>query len=125
MGSMRHAPRLLALVLALAVAASACSSAQVNVGAGVAAAPASGSTVSGGSVSVHAHGGSGLATVLIAMFLLAGVANDLKEERPFPSPSALIPANTPPVPALARERRVSEQDCTRPIDWTAGNLRCK
>ena len=120
--------RLASLLIAVAFAASACSSAQVNVSAGaagVAPATAAGTTVSGGSVSVHAHGGSGLATVLIAMVLLAGVVEDLKENRPIPSPSALIPANTPPAPELARERRVAEQDCTRPIDWTAGNLRCK
>jgi len=30
-----------------------------------------------------------------------------------------------PPPELAPDRIVSEQDCTRPIDETAGNLRCK
>jgi len=29
------------------------------------------------------------------------------------------------VPPLDPERKVSEQDCTKPIDLTAGNLRCK
>ena len=28
-------------------------------------------------------------------------------------------------PELAPDRRVSEQDCTRPIDDAQGNLRCK
>ena len=28
-------------------------------------------------------------------------------------------------PELAPDRKVSEQDCTRPIDPTLGNLRCK
>ena len=30
-----------------------------------------------------------------------------------------------PPPELAPDRIVSEQDCTKPIDETAGNLRCK
>ncbi|HZM37236.1 MAG TPA: hypothetical protein VFC18_22450 [Burkholderiales bacterium] len=30
-----------------------------------------------------------------------------------------------PPPELAPDRVVAEQDCTRPIDETAGNLRCK
>jgi hypothetical protein len=32
------------------------------------------------------------------------------------------PRNAPP---LADKRKVSEQDCTRPVDPQAGNLRCK
>lgn len=28
-------------------------------------------------------------------------------------------------PPLARERDVSEQDCTKPVDLTRGNLKCK
>jgi len=30
-----------------------------------------------------------------------------------------------PVPGMEASRRVNEQDCTKPIDLTAGNLRCK
>jgi hypothetical protein len=30
-----------------------------------------------------------------------------------------------PVPAMEASRKVNEQDCTKPIDLTAGNLRCK
>jgi hypothetical protein len=30
-----------------------------------------------------------------------------------------------PVPAMAPEREVHLQDCTKPIDLTAGNLRCR
>lgn len=29
------------------------------------------------------------------------------------------------VPPLASDRKISEQDCTKPIDWTAGNLKCR
>jgi len=120
--------RLAALLVALTLAVSGCSSARVNVQAGTAgtvSTPAAGTTVSGGSVGVHAHGGKGLATVLIAIGLLPGMVEYSREDRPFPSPSTLIPGNTAPVPAMAPGRRVAEQDCTRPIDLSAGNLRCK
>jgi hypothetical protein len=30
-----------------------------------------------------------------------------------------------PVPAMERGRKVNEQECGKPIDTTAGNLRCK
>ena len=28
-------------------------------------------------------------------------------------------------PPLAEDRKVNEQDCSKPVDWTAGNLNCK
>ena len=34
----------------------------------------------------------------------------------------LDPRNVPP---LATERRVHEQDCSKAIDWTSGNVKCK
>ena len=34
----------------------------------------------------------------------------------------LNPHNVPP---LTGDRKVHVQDCTRPIDWSAGNLKCK
>jgi hypothetical protein len=30
-----------------------------------------------------------------------------------------------PVPAMDGSRKVNEQDCTKPVDLTAGNLRCR
>ena len=29
------------------------------------------------------------------------------------------------VPPLAGDRKVNLQDCTKPIDWSAGNIQCK
>lgn len=31
----------------------------------------------------------------------------------------------PPPPEMAAERKVSEQDCTQPVDYSLGNIRCK
>ena len=28
-------------------------------------------------------------------------------------------------PEMAPDRRISEQDCTKPLDYTLGNIRCK
>ena len=28
-------------------------------------------------------------------------------------------------PQLASDRKVQEQDCAKPIDWSAGNVKCK
>ncbi len=66
-----------------------------------------------------------LAAVIIAAGVLSLAAEDAREERPFPSPAALLPYRSPPAPELAPDRRISEQDCSKPIDWSLGNLRCK
>jgi hypothetical protein len=29
------------------------------------------------------------------------------------------------VPPLAEDRKINEQDCSKPVDWSAGNLKCK
>jgi len=44
---------------------------------------------------------------------------------PAPNPRDLIPGNTQPEPELSGARRITEVDCSKPVDMTAGNLRCK
>lgn len=56
----------------------------------------------------HSHG---LAAVVIAGALLAATLDE-EEQRSMP-------------PAMAEDRRINEQDCTQPIDETAGNLKCR
>ena len=60
---------------------------------------------------VHVETDSRTATVLGLGILAAGIYSYETERDP--------------PPALAPDRRISEQDCTRPIDPTLGNLRCK
>lgn len=89
-----------------------CSHYEINASsntAGVAAA-VPGRTVTGGSVQVQA-GGSSAAAALIAIGILAGAAAS--------GPAAK------PAPVLTPERRVNEQDCTRPVADPAANLRCR
>jgi hypothetical protein len=112
------------VVLLLVALLGGCSSARVNIGATSHA--GMGTSTSSNSAGLHVEGGSsGLGAALVAMMLLAGAIEYSKEDRPFPSPSALLPGNTPPAPALAPGRRIHEQDCTKPVDFTAGNIRCK
>jgi hypothetical protein len=116
--------RKVSVVVLMAALLAGCSSARVNIGA--TSGTGTGTSVTSGSAGLHIQGGSsGFGAALIAMMLLAGAIEYSKEDRPFPSPSALIPGNTPPAPRLAPERRVHEQDCTKPIDFSAGNVRCK
>ena len=79
---------------------------------------------------------------LIAVVLTAFVCACTGPERKDPgfmqsAPKPVPPAQTQswmqsrdynvegPVPGMDDSRKVNEQDCTKPIDLTAGNLRCK
>jgi hypothetical protein len=92
----------------------------------IVAALAAGCSMTSDSSGMHARSDSrGLTNTVIAVGLVAGAIEYSRDPRPFPSPTALLPANTPPAPALAPDRRISEQDCTRPVDYSLGNIRCK
>ena len=73
-----------------------------------------------------------LAVLLLAFYCVAGAAKDGKA--PAPAPAAASNGFThggsgriDPRPAgpLDPKRKVNEQDCSKPIDLTAGNLKCK
>jgi len=44
---------------------------------------------------------------------------------PAPNPMDLVPGNTQATPELAPGRRIEEMDCSKPVDLSRGNLRCK
>lgn len=91
-------------------------SASSNTGGGV--------TTTSGGLRVES-GSNSFAAAIIAISLLAGAIEYARgEPRPMPGRAELFPGE-PPAPQLAPERRVAEQDCTRPIDPSAGNLRCR
>lgn len=83
---------------------------QVNVGAASAQ----------GGVQVHVQGGRGLATLLGLSILAAGIYE--MERNPLVTVSGHGPEVAPP---MAPDRRISEQDCTQPLDYSLGNIRCK
>ena len=97
-----------------------CSNTTVIVNGGVP--PVTGTAVTSGATGLTVTTTSGAAA--LALVLTIGVVEYMRNPQPFPSPSSLLLPNPPP-PELAANRRVSEQDCTKPIDHTLGNLRCK
>jgi len=75
-----------------------------------------------------------MAIVLGLIFAICTV-NYMREPNLIPTPAGLGgPNNTQPgavggtrgtPPELAVERKVTEQDCSKPVDFSSGNLRCK
>ena len=104
------------LVLLLA----GCSHASINASGS----SPSGTVGTGGQASVRVESRS-LAALVIAGTFIAAAAEDLRDPRPFPSFSSLADwFRIPPAPELDPTRRVSEQDCTQPIEL-GGNLKCR
>ena len=67
---------------------------------------------------VQVHGSSGLAAALGIAILATGVYEVARSGVFFASDS-----NRPP--DMAPDRKVSEQDCSKPLDYSLGNIRCK
>jgi hypothetical protein len=113
--------RLVAVLLALAMLAG-CAHTHTSVNAGA----VSGTTSASASVSVHGHSNSLAALVIAGMFIAA--AADYARD-PYPPPSFAEFADwfggPPPPREMAEGRRINEQDCTKPIEEAAGNLRCR
>jgi hypothetical protein len=71
-------------------------------------------------VQVHIEGGRSLAALFGLSILAAGIYE--AERNPFLTVSGNRPDDAPP---LAPDRKISEQDCTKPLDYSLGNIRCK
>jgi len=97
----------------LAVALSGCASdVHIRTAAADRTQPVAGGAVSGGSFELRGPMSS-FAVVLFGLNLVALVAHASDGGQP------------PEAPVLDPGRSVSEQDCTRPIAETGGNLRCR
>ena len=108
--------RLVALLLAVALVAG-CSHAAVAVGSS--AAP-SGAVAAPGTASIS----TGSTAAALGLVLIFGTIDYMNNPQSMPSPSSLF-MTMPPAPELAPGRRISEQDCSKPVDLSLGNLRCK
>jgi hypothetical protein len=87
--------------------------------------PSAGTSVTSGQAGLHIES-SALAAVVITGMVIAAVVDDARQERPFPSFSVFSDwFRGTPAPELAPDRKISEQDCTRPLDYSLGNIRCK
>jgi hypothetical protein len=67
---------------------------------------------------VQVHGSGGLATVFGLTILAAGAYQAATGGISFAS-------ETSRPPEMAPDRKVSEQDCSQPLDYSLGNIRCK
>jgi hypothetical protein len=70
-----------------------------------------------GSVQVNASSGSPLGNAIILGIIAADGVQQLRA-----GPDGTIPVDAPP---LDPARKVNAQDCTRPVDPSAGNLLCR
>ena len=120
--------RAAALVLAL-TGLNACSNAIVNASfnSNFVTPPPIPAPVSGGQASVRVvstGGGAAFASMLFFGALLA-VEDSRSGLASAPSTYLYDGFWARPVPELDPNRRVSEQDCTKPLDLSLGNIRCK
>ena len=60
---------------------------------------------------LHVHTSGGVAA-LLGLGILAAGAYQVSSETSAP-------------PEMSPDRKISEQDCSKPIDYTLGNIRCK
>ena len=67
---------------------------------------------------VQVTSSSGLAALLGVAILAGGVYEVSRSGFPFVGESSRPPE-------MAPDRKVSEQDCTKPLDYSLGNIRCK
>ena len=70
-----------------------------------------GTSVTQSSVQLNVQGGSA-AVALVGLGIIAAGMYDMERYRSQPA-------------ELSPTRLISEQDCTKPIDWTRGNLKCR
>ena len=70
--------------------------------------------------------------IVVGIIFAVMTVNYVREPNLIPTPAGLRPdAQRPntefgrPPPELADDRKITEQDCSKPVDLSAGNLRCK
>jgi len=97
-----------------------CSS-QANVRAGLSGGVQGGGASAGSQVSAQVQSGSVFGTLLAVGILAAVWYGEDRERYVF----GAFPSSSGPMPPLDESRRVNEQDCTRPIEDTGANLRCR
>jgi hypothetical protein len=85
------------------------------------------SSLAQSSLQVQVQSGTGVATLLgIAVIGALVYDSEIRDPRYHASPFITVIDNLPQrVPELAPDRKVTEQDCTRPVDYSLGNIRCK
>src|SRR5258708_16330961 len=75
---------------------------------------------------LQVQGGGALTAVLVAATLVAGATQDLRDPQPAPSRGFFSDwLWTRPRTEMQPDRVIVAHDCTKPIDLSSGNLRCR
>jgi hypothetical protein len=115
-------------VLLVFLAACAHTDVRVNAGSAAVTRSTSATTTTQGGLQVSAQGGRGLALLLgvgVAAAAIVDYARYGWSSRPDAYPYLWNADGNRPAPPLAPERRVNEQDCSRPIEDLSANLKCR
>jgi hypothetical protein len=89
-----------------------CSHGQLQFNGGAASTTSGGSAISSSSAGLKVQVSGSTAAALIGLGIIAAGMYDMERYRSQPA-------------ELSPTRLISEQDCTKPIDWTRGNLKCR
>ena len=102
------------LIAGFALAASGCATSNVQVSGG------------GPQPTVNTAGNTPLGRVVLLAFI-AGIGYEASKDgaRYRANPFDAFSMSPPGPPPLDPSRKVSEQDCTKPLDLSLGNIRCK
>ena len=113
--------------LSLVAGLVACSHGQVQLNTGAAVSSSPGTVVGSSASGVNAQASGSTAAVLIGIGVAAAIASrdgagygTRYNANPF-----MAITDSARAPELAPERRINEQDCTRPIEDLSANLKCR
>jgi hypothetical protein len=119
--------RLLILLICMQIAACAHSAATVSTSTAAATAVTTGSTAVGAQVTAASSGAGAIVLFALAAVMMARASSESASGTTTynANPFAAIDGSSRRPPELDANRRVHEQDCSKPIvDWSA-NLKCR
>jgi hypothetical protein len=106
-----------------------CSHGQVQLSSGATSTASGGTVISSSSAGLNVQASGSSAAALIGLGIIAAGMYDVERgraERYRGNPFTAAPdAAASFAPELAPSRTINEQDCTKPFDYSLGNLRCK
>jgi len=112
--------------LSSAIWLAGCSHGQLLVNTGSAASSSSGTGITTSSSGVNAQASGSTAAVVFSIGLAAIIASrDGDYGTRYGANPFMAIADSPRAPELAPERRINEQDCTKPIEDFSANLKCR
>jgi len=99
-------------IVPICILIAGCSHGQVQFSSGAASTTSGGTAISSSSAGLSVQASGSTAAALIGLGIIAAGMYDMERYRSQPA-------------ELSPTRLISEQDCTKPIDWTRGNLKCR